>query len=243
MYPGIKVILSTWLFDAHKDEGEWAGLTEALRNDHGWLDMIMADSHTVFPRYPLEKGVPGGLPLVSFPEISMWGMSPWGGYGANPLPGRFQGLYDSARAKLAGGFPYSEGLYEDMNKALYAGFYWQQNRPAAAILREYAAYEFGPEAADDVLAAVAILERNHTRPPQDAGSAEALAHLDRAATTMPARAVKAWRWRILYNRALLDRDHYAHPGQRTEAGRQALRELVAIYHAENGLDWVKPPAW
>ena len=47
-----------------------------------WVDYIMADSHEDFPRYPLDKGVPGGLPLVNFPEISMWGRAPWGGYGA-----------------------------------------------------------------------------------------------------------------------------------------------------------------
>jgi hypothetical protein len=241
MYTNAKVVLSTWLFDARKDEGEWAGLAKALAADPRWVDYVLADSHTTFPRYPIEHGVPGGRPLANFPEISMWGMSPWGGYGANPLPARFQGLWDGVKSKLAGGFPYSEGIYEDLNKAVYAGFYWQADRRAEETIREYAAYEFGPGTVDDVVAAVRALEANHTRPAGDAGSAEALRHLDRAALAMTPQARASWRWRILYLRAVLDAEHYANAGKRTERANEALRELVRIYHAEKALDWVKPP--
>ena len=80
----IKSIVSTWCYDT-PPAGEWAGLARFLETDKSWLDYIMADSHTDFPRFPLDQGVPGGLPLVNFPEISMYGRTPWGGYGANPL--------------------------------------------------------------------------------------------------------------------------------------------------------------
>ena len=74
-FPGIKSVLSTWCYDT-PPAGEWAGLARFLETENGWLDYILADSHTDFPRYPLEHGVPGGLPLLNFPEISMWGRSP-----------------------------------------------------------------------------------------------------------------------------------------------------------------------
>ncbi|NLF00162.1 MAG: hypothetical protein GX601_04205, partial [Anaerolineales bacterium] len=79
-FPNVKRILSTWMFDT-PEEGEWDALTESLEEDR-WCDMILADSHEDYPRYPLDKGVPGGLPLLNFPEISMWGLYPWGGWGA-----------------------------------------------------------------------------------------------------------------------------------------------------------------
>ena len=97
----------------------------------------MADSHTDFPRYPLERGVPGGLPLVNFPEISMWGQSPWGGYGANPLPARLERLWRQASGKLSGGFPYSEGIYEDINKVICARLCWDPDRPAIETVKEF----------------------------------------------------------------------------------------------------------
>ena len=74
----------------------------------------------------------GGLPLLNFPEISMWGNWPWGGVGANPLPARFQRLWDQVQHAVQGGFPYSEGIYEDMNKAVVAQFYWDAGRSARA---------------------------------------------------------------------------------------------------------------
>jgi hypothetical protein len=44
--------------------------------------MILADGHNnYFPKYLLDHGVPGNLPLLNFPEISMFGRSPWGGVG------------------------------------------------------------------------------------------------------------------------------------------------------------------
>jgi hypothetical protein len=106
-FPRGKVVLSTWYFD-HFTSGEWDGITEAFRkNPPDWVDYVLADDIGGVPRYVLEKGVPGGKPLVGFPEISMYGMNPWGGFGANPMPERFQRLWDEARIKLDGGFPYS----------------------------------------------------------------------------------------------------------------------------------------
>ena len=84
--PRVRFILSTWTFDS-PPAGEWEGLADCLARDKSWVDYIQADAHEDFPRYPLEKGVPGGLPLLNFPEISMWGQNPWGGYGGQSPPG------------------------------------------------------------------------------------------------------------------------------------------------------------
>ena len=123
----------------------------------------MADNFEDYPRYPLDKGVPGGLPLLNFPDISMYGQYPWGGYGANPHPGRLQQRWDETKTKLSGGFPYSEGIYEDLNKVICAQLYWEPDRPAIETVKEYAAFEFSPEVADDVTSVVKIFEKNHLR--------------------------------------------------------------------------------
>ena len=118
----LESVSSTWMFDT-PPEGEWAGLTDAVARDPSWVDSILADAHEDYPRYPLDVVAPGGLPWLSFPEISMWGNSPWGGYGANPLPGRYQRRWNQVSHRVSGGFPYSEGIYEDINKAVVAPFY------------------------------------------------------------------------------------------------------------------------
>ena len=121
------------------------GPSRAFAQRPKWVDYVLAaDYGDHFPAYPLRYGVPGGLPMVGFPEISMHKASPWGGYGANPLPQHLQALWDQAGHALSGGFPYSEGIFEDLNKAICAQFYWDPDKPAWDTVREYVTYEYGP---------------------------------------------------------------------------------------------------
>ncbi|KAB2664447.1 MAG: hypothetical protein DVB31_09870 [Verrucomicrobia bacterium] len=231
-YPGIQVVLSTWTFDT-PPVGEWDGLSRFLATDTSWANYILADAHEDFPRYPIDRGVPGGLPLLNFPEISMWGQHPWGGYGANPLPERLQGLWNQTQRKLSGGFPYSEGIYEDLNKAICSQLYWDGNRSTTETVREYVAYEFSPDIVEPVARAITLLEANHQRNKIGPQAREAFRLLDESANKMTPRARKAWRWRILYLRALIDRELLDTQGQlRGETLKKAFEELTSIYHAE-----------
>ncbi len=249
-YPQLQTVLSTWMFDT-PPAGEWRELSDNLEKDAPWISYIMADAHEDFPRYPLDQDVPGRLPLVNFPEISMWGMSPWGGYGANPLPARLQMLWDQVKTKVRGGLPYSEGIYEDLNKIIATQFYWDPNTTAAATLREYIASEFSPAVVTEVTQAIAILEANHARrgngsfksPPHDTAKARAL--MESANAKLSPQIQTAWRWRILYLRALID-DELAKSGGIPQRATLAepFAELIRIYHAEHvHTNRVAPPAF
>lgn len=248
--PKLKTILSTWMFDT-PPEGEWQGLTDELAKGNDWLDYILADSHEDFPRYPLENGVPGNLPLLNFPEISMWGNSPWGGYGAHPLPARFQRLWDQVKEKVSGGFPYSEGIYEDMSKAVVLQFYWDRDRSAQDTLKEYIAYEYGAGNVDDVLEVVNILEATaSTAFRKEAVDKAAVLRANQLAEAvnnrMAAWAKANWRWEILYLRTVLDRERFAGAGLETPAAESAMLRLIDIYHCQIETDdpyhhRVRPP--
>lgn len=244
--PQIQTVLSTWCFDT-PPEGEWEGLAQALDAGNDWLDAIMADAHEDFPRYPLERGVPGNLPLYNFPEISMWGMSPWGGYGANPLPGRFQRLWDQVKDKVSGGAPYSEGIFEDINKTIISRFYWDRNHPAQQTVREYIAYEYSPQVVDDVAEAIQLMEAIHSSgwkaDADNKQKAEREWDLIQATDKrLPERVRTSWRWRILYIRARLDRERFG-AGLHSQAARDAFHELETIYHvSEFTSPSVRPPS-
>jgi hypothetical protein len=245
-HPGIRRVLSTWMYDT-PPAGEWEGLAALLAENEGWLDYVMADAHEDFPEYPLRRGVPGGLPLLNFPEISMWHMAPWGGFGANPLPARQQALWSRIRGALAGGFPYSEGIYEDLNKVIWQQFYWQRDCDARDVVREYASFEFSPDVADDVVTAVDILESNHERskrvPLHLDGAVEAFDLIRTADTELPPWARGSWRWRLLYLRAMIDSELSRSDGRSEgDALRDAFDELRRIYHVTgNTRDCVRPP--
>ena len=253
--PGLKIILSTWLFDCVEDEGEWAGLAKAFKDEQPWADYIQADSHETFPKYLNANPVPGNLPLLNFPEISMWNSWPWGGFGANPLPERFQRLWDEVRDRAAGGAPYSEGIFEDINKVIYSQFYWTGRKTAKETLREYISFEFSSDLADDILEAIYILEKNHglravfkngypTKmlvPNEDYGAEKAYKLLNAADPKLSEITRKGWRWRILFLRSIFDyelRRNNGIPNQTVEAG---FRELTDLYFAENADLSVRPP--
>ena len=246
-FPECKRILSTWCFENEDDanpDGEWVGLTQALAQDKSWVEYLMADGHDdYFPAYPLTTGVPGNLPLVNFPEISMFGMSPWGGYGANPAPTHFQGLWDKIKHIAAGGAPYSEGLYEDLNKAIVAGFYWDPDRKAEDTVREYLRFEFSPDVADELVEVVRIFEENHRRETLRESAVRALDVVRRAEAGLTEQVRKSWRWRIFALRALIDREMLDHKGKLEGATlKAAFEELTRIYHAEHAHSMpIKPP--
>ncbi len=221
--PDAKIILSTWLFDTPDDQDEWSGLSRQLDRENGWVDYILADSHTDFPTYPLTHPIPGGLPLLNYPEISMWQLYPWGGYGANPLPERFERLWKQIKERVNGGIAYSEGIFDDVNKVVVSQFYWDKDRSVETTLKEYFDYEFSPAVTEKVREAVRIIERNHVATTvgahrniskdcntqavtkeivSDAGTALSL--MRDADELLPGWAKKEWRWRILFIRSLLD---------------------------------------
>jgi hypothetical protein len=253
-YPCAKIALSTWLFD---DE-EWKGLARVFRKRPTWIDYLIADAHETFPEYLLNNPVPGNLPLLNFPEISMWMTWPWGGYGANPLPERFQMLWDSVSDRVAGGFPYSEGIFEDINKAVYSQFYWN-NTPARETIREYVASEFSDCAADQLLKVIGILEKNHglstwnwATKPNSRKAVDILNQVDHGSETayrimkdidrkLPARVRKSWRWRILFLRAMLDYKLRRTDGVPDEEAESGFRELNDIYHTWKGTVQVRAP--
>lgn len=249
-FPSVRSILSTWMFDT-PPEGEWQGLSDTLAKENGWVDYILADSHEDYPRYPLDVGVPGNLPLLNFPEISMWGNWPWGGFGAHPLPGRFQRLWDQVKDSVEGGFPYSEGIYEDMNKAIVVQFYWDKDQTAQATLEEYINYEFGAGCTSDVMTIIANLENAVTRAfrkesPDVAEVQRTWALAEAVDQRLSPWARQNWRWEILHLRAVLDRERFAGGSLESPVAERAMLRLIALYHCQIETDdpyhhRVRPP--
>ncbi|MHB0954985.1 MAG: alpha/beta hydrolase fold domain-containing protein [Pirellulaceae bacterium] len=238
--PGAKVILSTWFFD---DE-EWAGLARAFVHQPNWVDYLLSEPAFLpaTSNSPPTHPSPGNLPLVGFPEISMVGWPVWGGFGANPLPTRYEGEWKALKAQWQGGFPYSEGIFEDINKILWASFYWQADITADEALGEYIAFEYSPEVVHLVLPAIQLLERHTPGERTGAGSLKARDLIAQADARLTPQARQAWRWRILFLRAQVDAQLYLNRGaMQGQVLHDAFQELTRIYHAQNAEPPVKPP--
>jgi len=257
-FPRCRIILSGWDFDQFTS-GEWDGIERKFGKDRpAWVDYILPDDNgaTRYLGNPPAHRAPGGIPLLTFPEISMWGAYPWGGFGANPLPFRHQGLWDAGKDSFEGGIPYSEGIYEDLNKVLFAQFFWQKDKPAASIVDEYIAYEFSPNVVPSVRRAIEILEKNYPRRPENAekegGSVrflmehtrdaeEAFSLMRQADRDLSPQARNSWRWRILYLRALIDSELAKNDFRVSPRCEEALEELWKLYYAHKAPFSEAPP--
>lgn len=227
-YSDVKYVVSCWIFDKPDDQGEYEGLYQRLKEDLDWVDYIMVDAHADFPRYPLEHEVI--KPVINFPEISMWKLFPWGGYGANPLPARFHDIWNSAKHILDGGQPYSEGMYEDISKIQFIGYYWEPDRDWRDILAEYINYECSSEVIDDALEMIEKIERNHVivadNQEPDFEAARRCGELAKSIhERLDERGKNAWRWRMLYIRAVLDQKRMQYYQEHNMHGLADLREL------------------
>ena len=154
-FPGARINVATWRFDVFGDLGEWKGLFARGEELGKYADEVTIERYDL-----LKNGSPGGLPVSSMAEISMSGMLPWGGYGANPRPKFCAQLVASGQGRIAGFRPYSEGIYEDMNKVLFLVLGWDPSKTWQRAVAEYADFHFGKGIAEPVVTVAGILEEN-----------------------------------------------------------------------------------
>ena len=180
------------------------------------------------------------------------------------MPRHLQQIWDTCGNVLAGGFPYSEGIYEDLNKAITLQHCWD-DRDALDTLREYAAGVTSPEVAEELVQAVLLLEAQHDHSPTqlpvgeelrnqlyptNGGESECVimnlpkvagaAQCDQMMLDIEQRLTKAargaWRWRLLRLRAQIDAEAARTGGRMSEALDEMLEVLVTIYSAQNA-EW------
>ena len=255
-WPNTRFIGAMWQFGTFTGTNvEFIGLREEMNKGRlSELTYLLAEPQ--YAPYPYETGMP--RPLIGFPEISMFGANPWGGYGANPLPKLMEDLWEQFGSRQEGGLPYSEGLYEDLNKVLTLRFY-QDNQSAVDTVREYLTWEFGLEGAllEDVTHAIFDMEetlpRDHDvkvvgdhryviRHPEKAASIEET--FRRADAALPEKIRSSKRWRQLYLRAVIDGEIVRNQFERSEKLMEYYWELVDIYHLHgNKFAHITPDIW
>ena len=269
--PDTKLLCATWYFDRFI-HGEWAEFIDKMNTGkYDYADMLFGyfANEEPIPDSIRNGQMPANKAMISFPEISMYGAIPWGGFGANPMPMRFQNNYTSNGKIYKGGgaLPYSEGIFEDINKVLMTSFYSGRTDSAEEVLREYAGFELGlhGKTADDFVKMVMMMEETLKRHPaykngnpRDFETAtmsyddvrfvienpekanEIKSICDSIDAEMADKLRKSWKWRILYIRAHVDAELVNHPLEYTEHFDECMQELVDIYHAQHAYYVVTP---
>ncbi len=255
IWPCARIIYSTWYFDRFID-GEWDAFYPKLGTEElSCVDYIMSFFFNgELPKVIAEKGIPEGVRFIDFPEISMYSCEPWGAYGATVLARFLDRTNEKSGHLYSGGFPYSEGIYEDINKHIILSAYTGRHKSAADAVREWVRFELcaGDDLAEALLESETSLARTkyQTEHPyrfviKDTGKVEEIFEVVSAYDEkLPPRIRTSTRWRMVYLRAIIDRelvrtDFYS---GRSPICQDAFRELCEIYYATDETHrWVKPP--
>lgn len=260
MMPDAELVISTWFLDRFTD-GEWDGFYQAMKS--GLFSdvryVLSFFEKGVLPKCIAEEGVPEGIEFIDFPEISMYSCMPWGGYGASHLAAFLDETNRNSGHLYRGGFPYSEGIFEDANKFISLMYYSGEYENAFDALRAYVRNEF---CCDDEALYEAI-KRTETGLARDRkeGDYTRAVILDPSDTEfvydmlsyyrelLPERIANSSSFRLYYLRAVIDYEMARCDGYpaRSERCKAAMQELCEIYCATNETHrWVRPfigPWW
>lgn len=248
LMPNSKLIVSTWYFDRFID-GEWEKFAGCLRKkEAGEIDYIMSFfRHGNIPAC-LTPDLLAQYRFISFPEISMEGCMPWGGFGATTILESLQKTNESCKGLYAGGYPYSEGVYEDINKAVMLGWYSGTYMTAEKALKAYLSFEFcvhGTEL-EELAEAVLKMEKGLEKKMAYRRGMEPRYVLECADEALKAAEVfekfnaklpevirNGRKFRLLYLRAVIDRELVLTDGYllRSEICQAAMKEVNEIYYA------------
>lgn len=261
MMPQTRVIVSAWYFDRFVD-GEWAAFLPQLESEtFADIPYLMSfffkgDMPACVAEYAKR---PDAIPFVDFPEISMYSCTPWGAYGASLLTDFLQTTNGICADMYRGGYPYSEGIFEDANKFIQLSCYTGEYPCAHDALRDYVRYEFCCE--DEALyEAIRRTETALSRkrypphsPHNDGEGIRVCIHntsdiefvwetMQKYNDTLPKSVTQSIKFRLFYLRALIDHELLTHDFYpiRSAACQNAMRELNRIYYADDRTkSWVK----
>ena len=246
--PNTDIILSLWQFGTFTGTDIEFEMMNKVMDEGRLKECKYLVAEPQYQRYAFEKGM--RRPIIGFPEISMCATIPWGGYGTNPIPKLLQELWDRDGDKLVGGWPYSEGFYEEINKVVMLRLY-RDGQSASDTVKEYLSYEFGldgemlQKAHDAIFAMEETLYRGfepgHRYP---VNKPDKMPEIEKAIiegdATLPEEIKAKKKWQMIYLRAVIDGELYRNDFKRNDKVLEYFKKITEICHLETGRFIVKP---
>jgi hypothetical protein len=124
--------------------------------------------------------------------------------GSNPRPVEFAAVFRRFAPYTAGFISYSEGVHDDVNKAVFSEIAWNPDASMRDILVDYARVYFKPKLAERVADAILALELNWRGPLIDNGAVEGTWRIWRELEQQAPDLSTNWRWQLCLLRANYD---------------------------------------
>lgn len=205
----------------HGMPGWGAEFLAAVAANQGEIDGVIYGPNHALPLEALRGGLPAPMPLRFYPDLShnlrceypvRYWADDWhyafanalSRESVNPRPLEFARLHRETRGFFTGSVSYSEGVHDDVNKAVWSALDFCPEEPVEEILLDYARAFLWEAPAESVARGILLLERNW--PDDPAGNPaldETLALWQSMAAQTPA-LLQNWRFLLLLFRAECD---------------------------------------
>ncbi len=122
----------------------------------------------------------------------------------NPQPVFYAFIHNNFAPYTDGFITYSDGIHDDLNKAVWSLCGWNPEYGVREILIEYARFFFGPTAAEQAADGILALEKNWEGPLAENGGVQATLALWQELEAQAPELKDNWRWQTFMVRAYYD---------------------------------------
>jgi hypothetical protein len=139
--------------------------------------------------------------------------------------------------RVYGGLCYSEGFYDDVNKAVIAQLMWNKSCTPREVFADYCGYEFREAVTESFWEMSNLMERNQlrthvsTKLPPDMTEVAKIRNLgEQINTSLPETIRTGWRWRLMYLRSVLDYERYTAGAPHNWGFDTLVKDQTRFYH-------------
>lgn len=213
LHPGARIWLSLQGFD---EEQVQYVIDYLKREKPTWLGGLVAGPSS--PPIPLTRSLlPKEYKFRLYPDITHNKICqypvPWwdqayaltlGREAINPRPVHYAYIHNWFAPYSDGFITYSDGVHDDVNKAIWSGLGWDPRTDIREILGDYCRAFFGPDIIEKATNGILALENNWRGPLKDNGAVEGTLLLWQELEKRMPDLEKNWRWQMCLVRAYYD---------------------------------------
>ena len=218
-HPNAKMTPSAQAPHIYPDWGE--ALCEELKSEPEEIDIFIMGPNHAFPMHELRKRIPGRYPLRFYPDITHnvrceypvnfldddWHFSYASALSresVNPRPREFKKLHRIFSPYTIGSVSYSEGVHDDLNKAVWSALEFDPTEPLDEIVRDYARFFMPGADAQKICDGIFGLEDNWQTDPLESPSAKNTYNIFCEILKENPELSENWHFLLLYFRACCD---------------------------------------